>query len=285
MARGKATKRKLSQPYKDKKVMKETAAACGRVIWGQFDDVYILTTNHRQNAASPSAKRLLQFCNLFMQEHPLPDLQLTRKITEMCDLLQTKVVPSLRDLASQDPHALVLRNSVRVELNRVLAVNRANFLGVRMVFWWCKDRVKNAALPPKDKELLAARLRAANASNTEDIASLGYFFPGIHYLFIDNNPALQEAGWVRNNRCTGRRLVLHPSEPADNLTLPYRLLEHPPLGIFVEPAGVDLQMQLFPNAPPGCVPVLLKPEVTFSFDGVTIQRSGIPLGDGYTSVR
>jgi hypothetical protein len=166
----------------------------------------------------------------------------------------------------------------------LLATARANHLGLRMMFWWSEDRVAAAELSLVAKQQLAARLRAASADKTGDIASLGYFFPGIHYLFIDSPPAMQEAGWVRNNRCTGRQIVLDPREPADDLTQPFRLLHHPPLAIWVHPADTDFAAHLYESpAPPGCVPVMLDKKVQFAFEQVNITRSGIPLGDGYAA--
>ena len=84
------------------------------------------------------------------------------------------------------------------------------------------------------------------------------FFEGCQYIF-SHNP-YPEVCWVNNYTCTGRKLILHPEEPEDDLTKPIRFLTHPPMAICVQPDGTAFG-DLFPKnsqVPTNCLPVGLK---------------------------
>ena len=106
-------------------------------------------------------------------------------------------------------------------------------------------------------------------------------------------------GAVRNAACVGRRIVLHPSEPDDDLTQPFRLLRHAPAVVWVEPCESPAPIGAIVGdaGPPNCIPMLLesarsadtielpaddRPKVS----GVPVAscrctRHGFRLGDGY----
>jgi hypothetical protein len=203
-------------------------------------------------------------------------------VTQLCEELQRRAVPDLGALAPLDPHVLVLRNRVRADLNRVLATHRANQQGQRMVFWWSRDTVQGV---PVRGAKLRAELQGLPATSTEDMGALNYFFPGMHYLFASTEQDQLEVNWTKNTRCVGRKIILHPDELDDDLSQPYRVLQHLPLAVYVEPAGCDLQgLQCGPHAPPNCVPVTPR-KVTFKHawgkGSVKVERTGLLLGDAY----
>lgn len=94
---------------------------------------------------------------------------------------------------------------------------------------------------------------------------------------------------VKNNFCTGEQLILHPAEPDDDLSLPYRTLRFPPLAILVRPEHSNIKEQMS-GIKPGCIPILPKSK-TFSVtlpdaptDGpqtYSVKRTSHPVGDGY----
>jgi hypothetical protein len=268
-----------------------TGDSCGVKLWERFEDVYLLEQQHRQDES------IRRHARLFMQETPPPDPKtapeqhrlLLQQVTDLCEELQRRAVPELGALAALDPHVLVLRNRVRADLNRALATQRANHLGHRMVFWWSRDSLGGAPMSQK----LRRELQGLPATDAQDMGALNYFFPGIHYLFASTENDQLEVNWTKNTRCLGRKITLDPPEPDDDLTKPYRLLQHLPLAVYVEPSGADLQgLRCGPHAPPACVPVTPR-KVTFKHalpqqrgapgrqKHVQVARTGLLLGDGY----
>ena len=80
------------------------------------------------------------------------------------------------------------------------------------------------------------------------------FFPGIHYVFVNN--MFPDQCWVNNLCCTGRKLLLDPKEPEDDLSKPYRTLTYHPVAVCVQPEGTNLG-KLFDDSaiPKDCLPV------------------------------
>lgn len=116
-------------------------------------------------------------------------------------------------------------------------------------------------------------------------------------MFSDNSgPGV---GAVRNAACVGRAIELHPDEPDDDLSLPFRLLRYAPAVVWVEPleSPVPLGKTCGPEAPDNCMPMFLthatssspivlpKDEQPF-INGERIAsyictRWGFKLGDGF----
>ena len=67
------------------------------------------------------------------------------------------------------------------------------------------------------------------------------------------------AGVVRNAACVGRAMDLHPREPDDDATRPFRLLRYAPAVVWVEPleSPAPLGDTCGPNAPVNCLPMFL----------------------------
>ena len=63
-----------------------------------------------------------------------------------------------------------------------------------------------------------------------------FFFDGLEYVFNSNDYV--NVGYVKNNMCTAKGIVLHRDEPEDDLTKPYRLLKHLPEALLVKPHGI-----------------------------------------------
>ena len=89
----------------------------------------------------------------------------------------------------------------------------------------------------------------------DNISPCGRFFPGMRMLFSDNDaPCL---GRRNNEECEAVALIIHKSEPPDDLSTPYRTLLHMPLGIIVRPLAVDVKDLEVQGLPAGCI--LVKP--------------------------
>jgi hypothetical protein len=120
---------------------------------------------------------------------------------------------------------------------------------------------------------------------------------GARYVFTHN--IAPGAGAVRNAACVGRFVDLHPDEPDDDLSQPFRLLRHAPAAVWVQPCESPAPIGTVAGSvgPPDCIPMLLesassnrpiqlpendRPEI----GGVVIasyscKRHGFQLGDGY----
>lgn len=107
------------------------------------------------------------------------------------------------------------------------------------------------------------------------------------------------AGVVRNAACVGRAIELHPREPDDDPTKPFRLLKYPPAVVWVQPleSPAPLGQTCGPTAPCDCLPMFLtqaasskpinlpvgdQPEVHGELvTSVACVRYGFQLGDGF----
>jgi hypothetical protein len=65
------------------------------------------------------------------------------------------------------------------------------------------------------------------------------------------------AGAVTNAMCVGRRIDVHRDEPSDDLSQPYRVLEYPPLAVWVQPteAPTPLGDACGSYGPRDCIPM------------------------------
>ena len=72
---------------------------------------------------------------------------------------------------------------------------------------------------------------------------------------------------LKNNLCTGRRIIIHPMEPEDDPSKPIRLLRFPPLAIIVQPDGEPIgDVCKSPEIPVHCIPVRQSTTTKFTHD-------------------
>ncbi len=115
--------------------------------------------------------------------------------------------------------------------------------------------------------------------DTGDIPGISCFFPGCHYIFPDTNADNIHNRQVKNQTAQGRKIVLDPREPPDDLSKPYRMLSYPPLAIFVQPDGPPIGDVCggLGGCPINCIPM------THSFHTFTVSWIGAQqlFKDGY----
>ena len=221
---------------------------------------------------------------------PRPSLN---DVTDLCDALQQNALSSTTKSRLHNCHLLrvvVLRNSVRQQLNEPLLRRHAHSLKKRVVCWHSQDLLTHGGQLPAD---ITAALRSMPAQKNDGIESHGRFFPGMLYHFIDNeSPALHR---VKNNGCVGVRLITHPLEPEDTGEGPEWQLMHMPLAIIVRPDG-DPPLPSLPTLaagiPPGCTPVTAHEGTLLTVhlpdhvmhegqSSIIVKRRGFPLNPAY----
>jgi hypothetical protein len=107
-----------------------------------------------------------------------------------------------------------------------------------------------------------------------------FFYPGAIYHFMDNKyPTIN---WVNNNTCVGRSIILHPDEPDDDLSQPFRCLKFLPVVIMVEPDGLPLGNLCGSFVPENCIPVkpVTSPKFQIQFPRPTLLMPGTADGQG-----
>jgi hypothetical protein len=109
-------------------------------------------------------------------------------------------------------------------------------LGKRMIFWRNLDTCSDKGAGQLSDEVHEL-LEMMKEQDTMGIPHLGCFFPGIEYVFSDTNNKNLQNREIKNHTCVGVKIVLHEDEDPDDLSLPYRILKHPPTTIFVKPDG------------------------------------------------
>lgn len=135
-------------------------------------------------------------------------------------------------LIDREPHVVVLRRAVRALVNRSLVRLIAAKHHQRLYIWKSIDRVDHTSL-----QALAAKL---NAEDTCNVGGYNYFFPGMDYLFANNEAP--QLGYMKNARCKGESIVLDPREPDDDLQHPFRFLRYLPLAVCVHPSESPFPM-------------------------------------------
>ena len=166
------------------------------------------------------------------------------------------------------PRVVVLRHSVQTFLNRRLARLHAMQTRQAILLWRSTDVLVTGAPVPGD---IANKLDNLPFTQTGSIPTLGMFFPGMFYSFVDSNqPHLHR---ITNNTAVAVSILLHPMEPdvppnlraGDTHTLSYM-----PLGIIVRPEGPPVR-RVHDDVPDGCM--LVRPQsASFTPDNQTLAH-------------
>ena len=184
----------------------------GSTIWRSCTDLFYLTQQHRADQSSASGRLLFEYVSIFS------DPNATREdVARVCDALNAKAIDAATLALLHNPHVVVLRNEARSKLNVHLLLAQAHREKKRVYRWRSLD------VGDRGQQLTASNKQALstfNDTNDRRLAAYGYFWEGMEYLFSDSDA--QEAGRCKNNRCHGVAIELHPDEPADDLSLPYR---------------------------------------------------------------
>ena len=236
---------------------KDALAIQGHRLWQQVDSAIILDQQHRFGTSTPGGKALWDLVQLMWSTDPRWTTDTAwahATATAMVDLIQSRVVKpnEMAAFMARSPKAIVLRNELKPDLNLHLAMNHAQQTGQRLVIWRCRDT--EAKTHRQLSEEVLKKLDQSPPDKTADMPTYMAFFPGINYVFVNN--MFPDQCWVNNLCCTGRKLLLDPKEPDDDLSRPYRTLQHHPIAVCVQPEGTNLG-KLFddPAIPEHCLPV------------------------------
>ena len=193
---------------------------------------------------------------------------------------------------------ITLRHKVKKHLDIALARHRAASLGKRMIFWKNTDSCSDKGGGQLSDEV-GVLINELNDRVTKNIPQIGCFFPGIEYMFPENNLGNIHNREIKNHTCKGIKIVLHEREPYDDLSKPFRLLAYPPKAIFVKPDGPDIGDVCKGQAgcPRDCIPIsqvcrtfpvswtsharLLFENTLELGNAVNVRRQGIPLSLAY----
>ena len=201
----------------------------------------------------------------------------------------------------------MLRNKIKEAVERLLAKHHANNLGQRIIYWKspdfheAKEKVCAGTSSSVKRRISREVLNVVESVSTKDkgnISNMGVYFEGISYLFPNNDNKNIHNRHITNNTCIGRKIVLDPREPQDDLSRPFRMLHYPPLAIYVQPEGPPIGDVCggIADCPPNCIPIPRKTvNFTVSWKGLlpyfedgeekgsalSVRRTGIPLAMSY----
>lgn len=199
---------------------------------------------------------------------------------------------------TSEPKLVVLRNRLRLLVGQRFVVDASARAGQRLIAYRCKDSYRSG----HDKRnypltiALSETLDGLQSNVCEGMPTVQFFYVGIRLMFTQNNA--HPCGYVKNNTCTGHRLILDTREPPDDGSGDMWKLRFPVLGMIVKPDMVDVGTEVMGTSfPPNCIPVVPKP-VTFALSlpsavalhpptstatggkkshTIKISRSGLPL--------
>jgi len=155
---------------------------------------------------------------------------------------------------------------------------------MRPIVWASRDAVFEL------KGLNKVRLPAAEMSmlkywrvdKTADLPGMNVFFPGVELLFSSNTSP--RAGFAKNKKCFGVKLVLDPREPPDDGAGGARILTYVPLAVVVRPAKGQV-VEVCHSAAPVLVPegfvVSKQKSAGFSGRNMKITRTALPFDYAY----
>lgn len=264
----------------------------GALLYQRFDTVFVLRSQHRFDIGESSGAELLALARCFTD----PTVQ-RHKIARLCDKINDRAITSIEPYTTSNPHVVILRHTAGVFINRQLLLRRAATTRQQVLYWLCHDKLSDANAQGTDvprhpsSTRISTLLRNFPADKTGDLNTVQFFFKGMEYVFIDNN--LPNLGRVRNKRCEGQALFLHPREPPIPPDAPLHQLHYPPQAIFVKPEGTKLGDIVGHPCPTDCIPVGSKKttftvtlpfKITIGDKKVTkvhVHRLGLPLGDAY----
>jgi hypothetical protein len=215
-------------------------------------------------------KKLATYLKFMMSD----DAPSEEDVQRFCEDLNARAVTenTMKEmLRTHPPRTIVLRNSVHAALNVQIGLHmmhQAKNLSKRMIVWRCYDA------HPQGKPLsttLKALLEGRPASDTKNMPTIPFFFPGVTYKFIDNRSP--RFGRMNNNLCVGRSIVLDHHEPPDDLTQPQRVLRYLPRAVIVEPQCFVVPPLPSEAVPPNCIPILpTKVTYTLKFPSPDVFR-------------
>lgn len=252
---------------------KEKRNLAGRDVWESFNMAVILREQHRLTN-DEDGEKLYRISRCFQREN------VTREeIATACEELNGRAgLIDAESLGNENIKIVTLRQTVRHAVNSKLVTARAAVLNKRLYIWRSQDSAIDGSMLPASFEAL---LETVPASNLGDVPTVGYYFSGIEYTFVNNEST--DAGYARNNICVGRSIFLDTREPVDDLTKPYRTLKYQPLGICVEPNLVKVGDLCGGDVPKNCIVVL--PERRSSLSCVLPAEIKLPCGRVVKKIR
>ncbi len=273
------------------------ADAHGRRAWLAFDECIILTEQHRFTTATEDGRQLHDIVQKLSSD--VPGGLSRQEVEELCATLNACVAsPSkIAEMLTAGVTVVALRNSVRAKLSLMLAKHDARTRNERLVVWSnphtaVAERTqpspqdpnaprRPAGPPPASRPLSSSVHRVLEGLHPKGVMpAVQFFYSGARYHFMDTkHPAVN---WVTNNVCIGRKLILHPDEPEDDLSRPYRVLRYLPVAIHVEPNGLPLGDLCGDGSPTNCIPVtpVKSARIPVSFPHKTLIHPPTPAREG-----
>ncbi|MFN7883509.1 MAG: hypothetical protein ACK5PF_10930, partial [bacterium] len=198
----------------------------GRRIWETIDSCIILEKQHRFDTSDPSGLKLLEMVTKIARES-----RLTREeVAAILDELNTRALnkESFQDMLQNfPPRAIVLRNELRPPLNACIIRHKARLANQQLFVW---RSIHHSMTKTKLTQRTLSGLEKLPCEKTGGIPTVGYFYVGMEYKFLDSNYPM--VGRMTNNSGIGRQLILDEREClADTNGKPYVILKYLPRAI------------------------------------------------------
>jgi hypothetical protein len=241
--------------------------ANGRRAWLAIDECVILTEQHRFSDATEDGSKLHDIVQKLSSDAE-KGLS-TPEVEDLCATLNACVASKekIGEMLRSGVTVVALRNAVKAKLSLLLARHDAYARKERLIVWAnphfaaaerTTGKTKRSKGPPLASRPMTDAVHrvlagVTHTGKTNVMPAVQYFYNGVRYNFMDSkHPAVN---WVTNNVCIGRKLILNPLEPDDDLSKPYRILRYLPIAIYVEPNGLPLGDLCGEGCPTNCIPI------------------------------
>ena len=252
----------------------------GRILWESFEHIVLLKDQHRFKGASGLA--LWNIIKLIANEDQPTREEVEKILTQLNDRAISK--EDLENMMlTKPPGIIILRHELRPSLNGQIIRHKARLAGQQLYVWRSIDT--SLTETPLTQQIQRG-LENISSDKTERIPTIGYFYTGMVYRFLDSDYPM--VGRVTNTTCIARQIVLDSKESLDNTSeKPYVILKYPPRAIMVEPSSpIADQIPPLDGVPSKCIPITrttvrLKLDVPKSsgvvVKNVVIKRTGLSI--------
>jgi hypothetical protein len=298
--------RNIAAPRTAKNKTDSQRRVTGRNIFLGITKAVVLRDQFRQLGHLPGAiilSNLNRFCRMTraQREHLAPGF--VPWFVDMANLRYHSARHVQHLVSKRGAEVVTPRNRIKQVLRPRMALLHAAREGVRPAVWHACDlrATADAGYRPVTDPSAVRQLLNVQQDNAGNIMSVGVFFPGCKYVFVDSEAP--GVGRVSSGSAEGVKLLLDRREPPDDGTGPYHRLRYHPIGIVVRPTDrgrappvTGEEGEYLDTVPPGCVALDLKTakidkldfpaKQPLVIDGVarntvSLKRTGFHLALGY----